>query len=83
MKKFVMVLGLLVPMGSAEIAAAGVVCTGTHNPLVVGVSFPGMRLVYGRPNTYCFYGGRYYSRAEWDDYCRLHSSRFAYRHRHD
>jgi len=78
MKKLTFVLGLLVVLGSTGIASAyeGVYVSGPQ--VSASVAFPGMRLVFGHPGAYCRYGGRYYSRADWDRFVRLHRDRVAY-----
>lgn len=78
MKKLTFVLGLLVLLGStgAVSAYAGVYVSGPQ--VSASIAFPGMRLVVGRPGAYCWYGGRYYSRVDWDRFCRLHRDRIAY-----
>lgn len=71
MKKLTWVLGLLLLLGSAGMASAyeGYV----SGPQVsASVSFPGMRLVFGHPGIYCWYGGHYYSRMAWERFHRFH-----------
>ncbi len=77
MKKLTFVLGLLVVLGSAGMASAneGVYFSGPQ--VSASVAFPGLRLVVGHPGYYCWYGGRYYSRVDWDRFARLHRDRFA------
>jgi hypothetical protein len=77
MKKLTLVLGLLVLLGSTGIASAAVVCVSGPN-VTAAIAFPGMRLVFGRPNVYCWYQGRYYSRTDWDHFYRFHRDRVAY-----
>jgi hypothetical protein len=80
MKKLSFILSLLVLLGVSSWASAGEIVVAAPGPRVaVDVSFPGMRLVAGRPGYYCWYGGRYYSRAAWVRFCNLHP-RFAYRY---
>ncbi len=79
MKKLTLVLGLLVLLGSTGIAAARDFDGNDPGPRAsVAVHFPGLRLVLGRPGTYCWYQGRHYSRVDWDRYSRFHRDRFAY-----
>ncbi len=79
MKKLTLVLGLLVLLGSTGIAsAAAVVYVSPVAPVAAAVSFPGVRLVFGRPGIYCWYSGHYYSRADWDRFYRFHYDRVAY-----
>lgn len=82
MKKLTMVLGLLVLLGSTGIASAAVVVCSSGPQVTAAVTFPGMRVVYGRPGVYCFYQGRYYSRAGWDRFYRVHRDRVAYNRYH-
>jgi len=78
MKKLTMILGLLVLLGSTGMASAeGFFVGAGPRGVAVGVSLPGFRLVTGRPGIYGWYQGRYYSRAAWERYCRLHRDRFA------
>jgi len=79
MKKSLFTLGLLVLLGSTGIASAeGFAVAAGPRGFTAAVSLPGMRLIYGRPNTYCWYQGRFYDRVSWDRFCRFHRGRFAY-----
>jgi hypothetical protein len=84
MKKITMVLSLLVLMVSTGIASAQEAVYVGPGPRVAAVvaPFPGVRVVVGRPGVYCWYQGRYYSRAAWDHFCRIHPYRYAYRYHH-
>jgi hypothetical protein len=83
MKKLSFLFSLLVLLGVQNLASAGEIVVAAPGPRVTAdVSFPGMRLVVNRPGLYCSYGGRYYSRAAWARFCRLHP-RFAYRYHRD
>lgn len=84
MKNSLKALSLLVLLGTAGMASAHEVVVAGSGPRGVAVtaSFPGMRLVFGRPGRYCWYQGRYYSRSEWDRYARFHRDRYAYYHNH-
>lgn len=76
MKNFKLVLATLVLLGSTGIASADEIVYGNPGPQVsASVAFPGFRLVLGRPGQYCWYGGRYYTRAAWDRFYRLHRDR--------
>jgi hypothetical protein len=79
MKKLTLVLGLLVLLGSTGIAAADPAVYVSGPRVVASVAFPGLRLVFGRPNVYCWYQGRYYSRVDWD---RFHRDCVAYNRFH-
>jgi len=83
MKNLKSVFALLILLGSTGIASANEIIVGGPGPQVAAsVSFPGFRVVVGRPGYYCWYQGRYYSRAAWDRFCYLHRGhdRFAYRY---
>lgn len=84
MKNSLKALSLLVLLGTTGMASAReiVVASGPRAGLTVEASFPGMRLVFGRPGRYCWYQGRYYSRYEWDRFARFHRDRYAYNHYH-
>ena len=83
MKKFAYVLSLLVLLGSMGMASAREVEVVSRGPEVTAVvKFPGMRLVYRHPGIYCWYQGRYYSRADWDRFCRFHHERVVYNRYH-
>ncbi|HVZ80429.1 MAG TPA: hypothetical protein VHE12_06445 [bacterium] len=85
MKNRILSLGLLVLMGGASMASAGQIVTYAPRPVVqASITLPGMRLVLGRPNVYCWYQGRTYSRVAWEKFYRLHRERVAfYRHGRD
>ena len=84
MKNLKLVFALTVLLGSTGMAAADPIFYGNPGPVVsASVSFPGFRLVVGRPGYYCWYQGRYYSRAAWDRFYRLHRDRVAYRYDRD
>ncbi len=85
MKKLTFVFSLLVLLGLTGMASAyEVVYAGPGPRVAAAVSpFPGFRLVVGRPGRYCWYQGRYDSRADWDRYCRFHNERFTYRYHRD
>lgn len=77
MKKLTWVLGLLLLLGSTGFASAyeGYV----SGPQVsASVSFPGMRLVFGHPGIYCWYGGHYYSRVAWERLHRFQGQPYTY-----
>ncbi|HJT23607.1 MAG TPA: hypothetical protein VJ873_03475 [bacterium] len=82
MKKLTWILGLLLLLGSTGIASAyeGVYVSGPR--VAATVAFPGLRLVFGHPGIYCWYGGRYYSRGDWDRYSRFHRDRVVYNRFH-
>jgi len=81
MKKITLVFSLLVLLVSTGIASAReVVYVGPGPGVAVVASLPGVRFVYGRPGVYCWYQGRYYSRAAWDGFYHRHADRFAYRY---
>ena len=81
MKNLKLALSLLVLMGSTGLASAVEVVYSAPGPVVAVVApFPGMRLVYGRPGYYCWYQGRYWSRAAWDRFCRFRPAHYAYRY---
>ena len=86
MKNFKSVLALLVLLGSTGMASAAEVIVAAPGPVVsASVAFPGFRLAVGRPGYYCWYGGRYYTRAAWDRFCYLHRfhDRVVYRDHRD
>lgn len=72
MKKLTWILSLLVLLGLTGIASADEGFYASGPRVAATVSFPGMRLVFGHPGVYCRYGGRYYSRSDWDRYDRSH-----------
>jgi hypothetical protein len=76
MKKLTMILGLLVLLGSTGIATADEYHRSAPGPRISGsITFPGVRFVYGRPNVYCWYQGRYYNHRDWDRFERSHRDR--------
>ena len=86
MKNFKVVFALVLLLGSTGIASANEVFCAAPGPVVsASVAFPGFRLVVGRPGIYGWYQGRYYSRAAWDRFCRLHRyhDRVVYRDHRD
>jgi len=85
MKKLTFLFSLLVLLASTRLASAREVVWVGPGPQVAAVvsPFPGFRLVVGRPGRYCWYQGRYYSRPDWDRYCRFHNERFSYRYHRD
>ena len=83
MKKLTFVFSLLVLLGLTGMASAReVVFEGPRVAAAVS-PFPGFRLVAGRPGRYCWYQGRYYSRADWDRYSRFHHERYSSRYHRD
>ncbi len=80
MKKLIWVLSLMLSLVSTGMASASGVFYANAGPVGVSVSasFPGLRLVYGRPGVYCWYQGRYYSRAAWEHFRRFDRDRYAY-----
>jgi len=85
MKKSLIALGLLVLLGSTGVASAeGFAVSAGPRGVTAAASFPGVHLVYGRPNVYCWYQGRYYDRTAWDRFYRFHRERVVnYRHDRD
>lgn len=82
MKKSTIVLGLLLLMGSTGLAKAGVIVRASGPAVQASVTLPGMRLIFGRPNVYCWYQGRTYDRMAWERFVRNRRARMAY-YRHD
>lgn len=80
MKKLIWVLSLTLSLVSTGMASANEFFYAGASPLGVSVSasFPGLRPVYGRPGVYCWYQGRYYSRAGWNRFRRFDRDRYAY-----
>jgi hypothetical protein len=84
MKRSTIALGLLLLLGSTGLASAREIVRASGPAIQASFSLPGMRLVFGRPNVYCRYQGRYYDRMAWERFVRYHRARMAsYRHDRD
>lgn len=79
MKKQALVLGLAVLLGSTGIASASGWNDTYQGPRVsASAALPGMRLVFGHPGIYCWYGGHYYNRVAWERLNRFRGQPYTY-----